>query len=102
MSGKNASPSAKPKVAMDSALPRAATNQRAMATTARWLSMPCPVNRNAKITSGNSHQTGLTAMKRHAPTISTRTSGARRRTRKRSVSPPAQTITSADAVVPSI
>ena len=77
-------------------------NQRAIATTAIWLVMPCPEKRSAKITKNNPHQTGLNAIARQASAVSTKTAGASTRTRNRSVSPPAQTIASAETKVPTV
>ena len=64
--GKIASPMANPVAEMASALPRVATNHRAMATAAMWLVIPCPVNRSRKIDTGSKAANGFRAMNRQA------------------------------------
>ena len=85
-------------------MPRPAANQRAMATTEMWIIIPCPAKRSTKITgtSAQAHPPGSAAMPRQPMASSAIAAGPRRRARNRSVSPPAQIITSADAVVPSV
>ena len=70
-----------------------ATNQRAIATIAIWLVIPCPVNRSRKIDSGSSAAYGLNAMNRHAKARPAKTIAPRVLTRSRSVRTPDQTIT---------
>ena len=101
MMGSTASPTEKPSVAMDSALPRVATNQRLIATTAIWLVMPWPVRRRAKMITGSISAKGFTAIARQDSASRPSTSTPRLRARQRSVRPPAQIITAADAMVPS-
>ena len=48
--GSAACPIADPREAIERALPRLPTNQRAMATIERWLKSPCPKRRSAKMT----------------------------------------------------
>ena len=98
--GKTAWPAEKPRAEIDSARPRAAENQRAIATTAMWLVMPCPKRRSAKITKGSKTANGLKAMNKQASASSNKTAGPSVRTRNLSVRPPAHTITTAEAVVP--
>ena len=102
MMGSIAWPSPTPIVEIDSALPREATNQRAIATTDRWLSMPCPKKRNAKITKTRRIGPRATNIDRQASISPTRTIGVRARTRNLSVNPPIPTSNSAEAVVPSV
>ena len=102
--GKQASAKAKPMVAIDSALPLDAENQRAMATVAIWLVMPCPVKRRARMTRGNAQTivTGSTAMATHASASRGRIAAVRARARNLSVKPPAHSINRALAVVPRV
>lgn len=66
ISGNSACPRAKPSAAIDSALPRAATNQRAMAVTDRCDIIPCPNSRSAKMTGISTRPLGTMAMARQA------------------------------------
>ena len=100
MTGSTACPSVTPRPATDNARPRAATNHRDIDTMAMRPIIPCPKNRSPRIASGSSQTDALSAMPRQASARQTRPAPPSTRERKRSVSPPALTISIADSVVP--
>jgi hypothetical protein len=72
-----------------------------MATIAVWPIMPCPSNRRVKIVRPKTQMALTCDMLMAANPSTTNSTGAIERTRKRSVTLPANTITAADAVVAS-
>ncbi len=99
VTGITASPNEKPSAAIAIALPRVATNHRAMATKAICAIIPCPRNRSRKIVSTSVQTAGENAIARQARTSSASMNGPSPRTRNLSVSVPAHSITAADAMV---
>ena len=100
--GSVASPKENPSAAIARARPLVATNHRAIATTETVLVMPCPKNRSARITKGSPAAHGLSAIAKQANPKSPTTSVPKKRTRNLSVSPPANSIRTAEAPVPSV
>ena len=102
ITGSAAWPSAKPIAPTDSARPRLAANQRAIATMAIWLVIPWPKKRSPKTTRIRLTALPTSAIATQLNASPPRMKGASARTRKRSVRVPAKTIASAEAVVASV
>ena len=83
-----------------SARPRERTNQRAVATAAMWLIMPWPKNLRPRTRTGSAQAPGASAMSAQEAARPASIAEVRRGSGTVSASPPAQTMSAAERVVP--
>jgi hypothetical protein len=100
--GKIDCPTAKPSPEIDSASPRRATNQRAMATMASWLIIPCPRNLRRRMITASPATLVFMLIATQTSARPGITTAASARTRNRSVSAPAQSMIVAETMVESV